>query len=125
MRGVLRHVRKAQGLRVPNPLPEHAAPARQRTDAATGLLVDPRVDEALELLLALVENAQCGVPRARELPGRLEHVAEHGLDIGLRDQRSPDIEQLPELHVAQFQSVDPTARGDGAPAYTARDAPVP
>jgi hypothetical protein len=39
--GVLRHVRKAQGLRVPNQLPEHAAPARQRTDAATGLLVHP------------------------------------------------------------------------------------
>ena len=55
--------------------------------------VDPAGQEALELLAALVEDAQRGVARAGELPGHLEHAVEDHLEVELGDQGAPDFEE--------------------------------
>jgi hypothetical protein len=101
---VLGHVPEAERLRVPDQLAEHPVATRQRPDHTARLLVDPHEDEPLELLLTLVEDAESRVACARNLAGRLEHMAQDSLDLELGDERSPDIEQLAELKVAQFHS---------------------
>ena len=99
---MLRHVGQAQRLGVSNQLPEHPGATRQRTDEPPRVLVDPQEDEALELLLALVENAERGIARACELAGGLEHMAQHGLHVEVGNERASDVEELAQLLFVQL-----------------------
>ena len=107
---MLRHVGQAQRLGVANQLPEHPAATRQRTDEPPRVLVDPHEHEALELLLALVQNAERGIARACELAGGLEHMAQHGLHVEFGNKRASDVEELAQLLFVQLTlRHDPTA----------------
>ena len=55
--------------------------------------VDPAGEEALELLAALVEDAQRGVAGAGELARHLEHAVEDHLEVELGDQGAPHVEE--------------------------------
>ena len=87
---------------------EDPAPARELADRPVRLLVDPRREEALEPLAALVEHADRRVAGARQLARDVEHAREDGLRIELGDQRAPDVEQPPEppfIHDARLTTL--------------------
>ena len=83
----------AQRPRIADEDAEDAVPAGQVADRAVGVRVDPTGQEALELLAALVEDAQRGVARAGELSSHLEHAVEDDLEVELGHQRAPDFEK--------------------------------
>ena len=91
----MRDVGEPQRPRVLDQHAEHAVPARQVADLAVRVLVDPDGQEALELLAALVEDADRRVARAGQLTGDLEQPFEHRLGVELGDQRAPDVDQSP------------------------------
>ena len=73
---------------------EHAAAARERADEPPRLLVDPHEDEALELLLALVQNAQSGIAGTGDLTGGIEDLPEHHFDVELATSARPNSRSL-------------------------------
>ena len=82
--------------------------------------VDPAGQEALELLAALVEDAQRGVARAGELAGHLEHAVEHDLEVELGHQGAPDLEEPAQaLRVEMLVVVTIAAGGDDTPPSAA------
>ena len=70
------------------PRPRGRSPIR-----AVRLLVDAGGQEALERLALGVEHAERRVARAGELARRLEQPLEDELDVQLRDERAPGVEQ--------------------------------
>ena len=72
------------------------APAGKIPDRGHRLGVDARVDEALERRPALVDHAQRGVPRARELRRRLGQLLEQVVEGELRAQRDPGVDEFPQ-----------------------------
>ena len=90
MRG---HVGQAQRPRVADQLAQHPATARKRSDPAARLLVQAGVEEALEPVLAFVEDAEGGIASVRQLGRGLKHVVEDRLEIELGDQRSAHRQQ--------------------------------
>ena len=76
----------------------------------------PTNDEALELLLALVQNAERGIAGACELAGGLEHMAQHGLHVEVGNERASDVEELAQLLFVQLTlRDDPTASPGAVP----------
>ena len=67
--------------------------ARQRTDLVSLRLVDAHREELLELPLFLVEDPECGVARAGELPRDVEHPVENVRQVELGDQRASDFDE--------------------------------
>ena len=53
----------------------------------------PRVMKRSSSVRSLVEDAERGVAGAGELAGRLEHAAEHGVEIEIGDDEAPDVDQ--------------------------------
>jgi hypothetical protein len=90
---VLAEVVDAQRDRVLDEHAEDAPPARQLPDRVVRGLVDPAREELGELAAVLVEDAQRGVPRARQLARRLEHPVEHDVEVELRQQAAPDLDE--------------------------------
>jgi hypothetical protein len=95
------NVRQAQRAWISDQFAEHAASSRQGADLASGLLVYPGVDEALEPALVLVQDSDGGVPRAGQVAGSIEHAAQDGLRIELGDDRSTHLEKLLESLVRE------------------------
>jgi len=95
--GVLADVRKAKRLRIPDQLAEEPVASRERPDPGAGLLIDTDEEEALELLLCLVEDPQGGVAGARELARSFEHLIEDALLVQFGDQPAPNLEESLDL----------------------------
>ena len=89
--------RQPQRLRSADQLAEDAAAARQRADPLAHLVVDPDGEEASQLALVVVEDAERRVPRPGELARGLDHLLEHGFGIVLGDQPAADFEQAQEV----------------------------
>jgi hypothetical protein len=87
------HVGHPKRARVADQHAEEAVASGQVADRAVGVRVDPAREEALELLAALVEDAQRGVARAGELTGDLEHAVEDDFEVELGYQGAPDVEE--------------------------------
>ena len=93
---VLADPRQAQRSRVLDEDPEHPPPAREIADRPRRVVVDASRDEALELGALAVEHADRGVASAGQLAGRLEYVAEHGIELELGDDEASDVDQRPQ-----------------------------
>lgn len=89
-------VLEAQRRGLADQLAKDAAPAWQVADFPLGLIVDPQVDEALELGLAAVEHTQRGVLSSRQLSCGLHHRMQDRLQVKLGEQRSAYVDQAPE-----------------------------
>ena len=98
---VRRHVMQAKRLGTADELTEHPVTAREWTDAVPLLLVYAHEDKAGELLLALVENSDRGVARARELARRAEHGVEHRLEVEFGHQGPANGEESAQLRFAE------------------------
>jgi hypothetical protein len=94
---VLADVGKSQRARIPDQLAEHAPALGKRPDSPAGLIVDPEVDEPLELLLRGVEDPQRRVLRLGQLARRLQDVPENGFDVKLGDQGATDSQEPAKL----------------------------
>jgi hypothetical protein len=90
--GVSAHVLEAEGLGAANQLAQHSAPARQGTYSGVGLIIDSQGDEPIELAPVLIEDAESRVTSAGQVARGLEHVAEDGLEVELRDERARNVE---------------------------------
>ncbi len=90
------HILETQRAGAADQLAEHAAAPGQRADLAASLLVDAGVQEALEPALLPVQDPQCRVFGAGQVASGIEDPAKQGLQVQLGDDRSPDLEQLPE-----------------------------
>ena len=80
---------------------EDPAPAGQIADRPVRLGIDPGGDEALELLPAIVEDADGGVARAGDLAGDVEEPYEHRVDVELGDEPRARIDQAPEAELVK------------------------
>ena len=80
---VLGHVRQTQRLRVTDQLAKDAVATREGADRAACLVVESNGEEALELRLALVENAQRRVARGGQFACRLQHLVENRFEVEL------------------------------------------
>ena len=83
-------------------------PVRQWADPAPLILVYPNEEEAAELLLLIVQDADRGVARARELARRTQHGIEHRLEVELCHEGPANVEEPAELRFAE-----PGPRGEG------------
>ena len=109
--GVRAHVGETQWPGVGDQDAEHAAPARQVADRAVRVGIDTGGQEALELLTALVEHADRGVPSARELTCDFQQPLEDRLGVELGNERPADVHQSP-------QAVLIHGAGSGYPVFT-------
>ena len=66
------NVPQSQGVRVAYQLAQHAAAPGQRSDLVSRLIVDARVEEALQPGLVLVHDPERGVLRAGQVAGGIE-----------------------------------------------------
>jgi hypothetical protein len=81
-------------MRVADQHAQDAAAVGQVADLATAGLVDPHGDEALELLVGGVEDAEGAVPGAGLAGGGLGDAREHPVEVELRDEAAPEVEKL-------------------------------
>ena len=102
---MLGHVRETQRLGVSDQLPQDAVPTREGADRAAGLVVESDREEALELGLGLVENAQRRVARRRQFARRLQHLVENRLEVELGDQRASDGQEARQLLLAERSAI--------------------
>ena len=86
-------VGEPERVRMRDQLTQHATAARQVADGRGALLVDAEREEALELLAALVEDADGRVARAGQLARDLEHPLQQRLEVELGHQAAPDLDQ--------------------------------
>jgi hypothetical protein len=89
----LAHVAESLRLRIVDQQSEDAPAAREIADRSVAVLIDAACQEALELAPAVIENAERRITGASYLAGRLEQLVEHGLQVQLRDERPPDVDQ--------------------------------
>jgi hypothetical protein len=75
--------------------------AREVADRRMDVRVDPDREEALEPLAALVEHAEGGVLRARQLARDLEDALQQPLDVELRDEGLADVEEPEQALLAE------------------------
>src|ERR687891_604148 len=101
------HVGEPQRLRVPDQDAEHAAPPRGLADLRPRRLVEADGEEALELPALLVENAERRVARARELAPRVKDAPKHDLEIEVRGERPPDVDQEAQLVLVELPHAGP------------------
>src|SRR4051794_41183879 len=94
-------VLEPQRARVLDQQPEDAPPPRQVPDRTMGLCVHAGRDEALELPAAVVEHADGRVARAGDLAGNVEELLEDGINVQLRDQRSPGVDQTTKAELVE------------------------
>jgi hypothetical protein len=83
---------QSEGLRVADGDAENPASARQVADRAVHLRRRAQHDEALELVLVVIEHAERGVARARQIAGLLEHPLKDRFQIEFGDDRAPDLQ---------------------------------
>ena len=89
-------VGQAQRPRVLDERAEHAVTARQVADDRLRLAIDPRGQEALEPLAAVVEDAERRVAGAGDLARHLEHALEQRVEVELGDHAAPDLDEASE-----------------------------
>jgi hypothetical protein len=106
---MLAYIRQAQRLWILDQHAEHTAAARQRTDLAMRLRVDPDSQEALELTALLVEDPQRRVARPGQLASLLQDPLQHGLEVELGDDRAPDLQDTPQTAFVKHSSSKGTA----------------
>src|SRR6185437_16755890 len=70
-------------------------------DSRAGGGVDPDRQELLEAVAAVVEDAERRVPRAGEVPRGLEDGLEHRLEVEVRDERAPDLDQAAQMRLSE------------------------
>jgi hypothetical protein len=87
------HIGETQRLRVGDQNAEHSAAVGQVSDRPVGLVVDANGEEPLEPRATLVEHAERGVLRARELTGGLKHTFQNDFEVEFRDEITSDVEQ--------------------------------
>jgi hypothetical protein len=75
--GMAVDIHRPQRHRVRDQLPEQAAPPGQGPDLAPRGLVDAQREEPRQLAAGLIEHPERRMPRAGQLPARLEHSLEH------------------------------------------------
>ena len=88
---------QSQRRRIPDQLAQHPAALRQRTDCLPRLVIDTEVQEALEVRLCEIEDAEGGVARVGQVPRGLENLTQERLEIELRNQGLSDLQKPPEL----------------------------
>jgi hypothetical protein len=98
---VLANIAQAQRSGIANQLTEDAVAARKVADLRPRLLIDPHIDEALELVAILVEDAQRRVAGAGELARHLDYFAQNRLEIELGDKPPADVDQPPQAMLVQ------------------------
>ena len=98
---VLGHVRETQRLGVSDQLPQDAVAAREGADRAACLVVESDGEEALELRLALVEDAKRRVARGRQVACCLQHLVKNRLEVELGNQGPADGQQAGQLFLAE------------------------
>ena len=99
------HIVEPQRLGVPDQLAEHTVPAGKRTDDPACLLVDAEGQEALELALVLVEDAERRVAGPRQVAGGLEQLIQYRLEIELGNERiGPRPATAPSLRPSRLRS---------------------
>ena len=76
---------------------EDATPMGEVTDRVASPLVEPHGDETAKLRASLVQHSQRRITGAGDLPGRLEDLVEHLLDVQCRHQAAPQVEQPADL----------------------------
>ena len=72
---------------------DQPAPARRVTERATRCLRYAMGEEPLQAAAVFVEDAERRVAGTGDLDGRHEDAIEHSLDVELRDDRSPRLEE--------------------------------
>jgi hypothetical protein len=95
------NVAQAEGFRMSDELPEDAATPGECADLAPSLLIDPHVQEALELLLSLVEDSESGIVRTGQLARGGEHLPQDRLESELRHERAADVEEALQLRLVE------------------------
>ena len=90
---VAREVVQAQDAVVADERSEDAAPAWEVADLRAQLVVDARVDEALELAVGRVEHAERGVPGARQRGDGLDELLQERVERQLGRKRDPSLDQ--------------------------------
>ena len=88
-------IRQAQRSRLSDEHAEHAATAGEVADGAMDVFIDTRRQEALEGLAPLVEYADGGVARTRQLARDVEQTLEHRIGVELGEERPADVQQPP------------------------------
>ena len=84
---------QAQRRRAADQLAKHTEAPRQIADPLPGRLVDADVDEALEFVAVLIEDAERRVAGAGQLAGDLDHFVQHRLEVELGDEPPADVDQ--------------------------------
>ena len=115
---------QAQRLGMADQLAQQSPPAGQVPDRLVGLVVDAGGDEAFQLGAAGIEDSQCRVPGARQLPGHLENLGKHSLRVQLGHQAAAHVEQPSQttlievvtgrIHEALRHARPPECAGQGA-----------
>ena len=93
---MLIHVSQTQRRRLANQLPQHASTTGKVADRPFGLIVDPEIDEALELGVVVVEDPERRILGRGQLAGGLDNRAQDGLEIELGEQCGSDVDQAAE-----------------------------
>jgi hypothetical protein len=106
-------VGQPQSSRVRNQLAEGTASSGQGTDPNTRGLVDPQREESRQFAAGLIEHPERRVSRRREVTGRLQHPAEHKVDVELAEHASRERQDRPRA-VVHDQSARVLRRGSHA-----------
>src|SRR5215213_8874657 len=75
---------------------EDASPAREDADRGVRLLVDPRCQEALEILSAAIDHAERRVARFGQLGGRVDDALQQRVERELGAERDASVQQPPK-----------------------------
>src|SRR5688572_11343547 len=78
---------------------EHPATTWQVSDRRPRHVVDSHRDEPLELAAVWIQDADRRVFGARELSRGVEHAPEHQLEVELRHEVPPDVDQAPKTRM--------------------------
>jgi len=90
--GVVADIAQPQRDWVASQLTQHTAAARRLADRRAGLVVDSGVDEPFQFVAILIEDAEGGVPRPRQLAGDVDDLAQHGVEVELGDEATADVD---------------------------------
>src|SRR5215213_5389481 len=75
---------------------EDASPAREDADRGVRLLVDPRCQEALEILSAAIDHPERRVARFGQLGGRVDDALQQRVERELGAERDASVQQPPK-----------------------------
>jgi hypothetical protein len=88
-------------------LAEHAATAREITDPRRGLCIDPGRDEPAELLPAVIEHADGGIPCARQVSRHPQDVLQERIEIQFGDDAAANLQEPLETVLVHGRGLTP------------------